>query len=153
MHQWLRRFHVIATVGGGFTGAALGLATLVGNWSQLNALAILLVFGLFSLCAWAITVGLRLSEGTDVHRELRLFYILQVPNFTTPVLSFHAGFGLMLYVGALPNGRNIQAQLGADWNGSILHDSGWFLAINIIPMIMLWLLQRSNKSLARTREG
>ena len=152
MHQWLQRLHVITTVGGGFTGLAVSLATLLNSWPQLKVLAVLLILGFCALCIWAIFVGLRLSEGAEVDRELRIFYLLQIPHITTPVLSFHAGFGLMLYVGVLPNGRNIQAQLGADWNAGVLHNEGWFFAINLIPMLLLWLLRRSNKSLERTRD-
>ena len=153
MHPWVQRFHVITTVGGGFTGLANGLATLLSGWPQLKALAVLLVFGYCALCIWVISVGLRLAEGGDAGPELRFFYILQIPYFTTPALSFRAGFGLMLYIGALSNGHNVQAQLGADWQGAILSNDGWFFALNIVPILLLWLVRRSNKSLERTREG
>jgi hypothetical protein len=142
MHHSIRRFHIISTVGGGFTGLAVSLAALVGSWSQLKPLAILLVLGACVLCTWVIFVGLRLSEGANMDRELRFFYILQIPHLTTPVLSFHAGFGLMLYIGVLPNGQNISAQLGADWNAGVLTDQNWFWALNILPMLALWLVRR-----------
>jgi ABC-type transport system involved in multi-copper enzyme maturation permease subunit len=152
MHQWLQRINVIATVGGGFTGLAVSLTTLVSSWSQLKAMAVLIVLGFCVLCAWAIYVGLLISEGATVSRQLTAFYILQIPSFTTPGLSFHAGFGFMLYIGDLPNGNNIQWQLGADWNAGLLSGDGWSFAINLFPILLLWLLRRSNKSLERTRE-
>jgi hypothetical protein len=49
----------------------------------------------------------------------------------------------MLYVGALSNGRNLQAQLGTDWNAGLLSGDGWFFAINVIPILLLWLVRRS----------
>ena len=153
MHQWLRRINVITTVGGGFTGLAVGLATLLSSWPQLKILAVLLVLGFCVLCIWAVYVGLRVAEGADAHRELTIFYTLQIPYFTTPVLSFHAGLGLMLYIGALSNGRNLQVQLGADWNAGLFNGDSWSFAVNLFPMLLLWLLRRSNTSLERTREG
>jgi len=143
MNHWLRRNHLIFTVGGGFTGLAVSLATLIGNWSGLTKLAVILVLAFCALCGWAIVVGLRLSEGAADLPQLRLFYLIQIPNFTSPLLSFHAGFGVMLYLGSLPNGQNIQAQLGADWNGAILNGNGWTFAINVIPIILLWFIRPS----------
>jgi hypothetical protein len=142
MQHWIQRFHIVSTIGGGFTGLAVSLATLIGNWSQLKLLAVLLVLGFCLLCVWAIRVGLRLAEGADVNRELRFFYLLQIPHLTSPVLSFHAGFGVMLYLGVLPGGQNISAQVGADWNIGILTDNSWFIGLNIIPMLALRLLRR-----------
>ena len=153
MHQWLQRINVITTVGGGFTGLAISLATLVSNWPQLKPLAVLLVLGFCVLCTWAICIGLLLAEGVDAGRGLTIFYVLQIPNFTTPVLSFHAGFGFMLYIGVLSNGQIIQGQLGADWNAGLRSGDSWSFAINLFPILLLWLLRRSNTSLERTREG
>jgi hypothetical protein len=147
MHHWLRSFHIISTVGGGFTGLALGLATLLNSWSQLELLAILLVLAFGALCVWAISLGLRLANRTDVRHELLFFYVLQIPHFTTPVLAFHAGFGLMLYVGILPDGQNLRAQLGTDWSAAIVGEQRWLLAINIVPVVVLWLLRRSAQPL------
>ena len=153
MPKWIRRIHILATIGGGFVGLAVGLATLVNGWGQSKVLAVVLVLAYCVLCLWSIALGLWLVEGEDVGSDLRVFYFLQIPWVTTPVISFHAGFGAMLYLGVLPNGRNIQAQLGADWNTAFLTNEGWFLAINVVPLVMLWLARRSNTSLERTREG
>jgi hypothetical protein len=151
MTTWIRRFHLATTIGGGFTGLAVGLATLLNNWPQLKVLAVLLVVAYCLLCVWSIWVGFRLAENDNVDPELRFFYLIQIPYFTTPALSFHAGFGVMLYIGTLSTGRNIQAQLGADWNTALFHGDGWLFAINVVPISVLWLIRRSNKSLERTR--
>jgi hypothetical protein len=153
MTTWTRRFHLATTIGGGFTGLAVGLATLLNNWPQLKVLAVLLVVAYSLLCVWSIWVGFRLAENENVDPELRFFYLIQIPYFTTPALSFHAGFGVMLYIGTLSTGRNIQVQLGADWNTALFHGDSWLFAINVVPISVLWLIRRSNKSLERTREG
>jgi hypothetical protein len=153
MHPWVTRLHVIATVGGGFTGLAVTLAKLMGGWPQLKVAAVLVFSAFGAFFVWSIYVGLRLSEGGNVIRELRIFYVAQILHFTTPALSFHVGLGLMLYVGALPSGQNVLATVGAYWNTGIFQGEGWFLAVNIVPLIMLWLMRRSNNSLERSREG
>jgi hypothetical protein len=152
MTTWIRRFHLATTIGGGFTGLAIGLAALLNNWPQLKVLAILLVLAYCLLCVWSISVGFRLAEESDVSPELRFFYLVQIPYFTTPALSFHAGFGFMLYIGTLTTGRNVQVQLGADWNTALFHGDGWLFAVNVVPIIVLWIMRRSNKSLERTHE-
>jgi hypothetical protein len=152
MSTWTRRFHLATTIGGGFTGLAVGLATLLNNWPQLKLLAVVLVLAYCLLCLWCISVGLRLAENSEVGVELRFFYLVQIPYFTTPALSFHAGFGVMLYIGTLSTGRNIQGQLGADWNTALFHGDGWLFAINVVPILMLSLMRRPDKSLERTRE-
>jgi len=153
MSTWTQRFHLATTIGGGFTGLAVGLATLLSNWPQMKVLAVLLVLAYCLLCVWSISVGIRLAENGNVGPELRFFYLIQIPYFTTPALSFHVGLGFMLYIGTLSTGRNVQAQLGADWNTALLHGDGWLFAINVVPILVLWLMRRSNKSLERTREG
>jgi hypothetical protein len=153
MHTWIRRLHLATTIGGGFSGLAVGLATLLSNWPQLKVLAVVLVLAYCLLCVWSISVGVRLAENSNVDEELRFFYLVQIPYFTTPALSFHVGFGFMLYIGTLSTGRNIHAQLGADWNTALFHGDGWLFAINVVPILVLWLIRRSNKSLEPTREG
>lgn len=62
MHICIQRLRVTTTVGGGFTGLAIGLATLLSNW-----------------------------------------------------------------------------QLGADWQAAITSNDGSFFALNIVPILLLWL--------------
>lgn len=141
-NTWLRRFHLIATVGGGFAGLAICLATVTGNWAQLKASAVVLMLAFAALCVWAIYLGVKLFEGRDVRRGLRFFYIIQLLNFTTPWFSFHAGFGLMLYLGVLADGQNFRIQLGADWTTSFLSGDSWSVAINVVPIIVLSIMNR-----------
>ncbi len=146
MPKWLRRINVITTVGGGFVGVVASITTLLSNWHQLKLMVVLVFLGFCVLCFWSIFIGLLLAEGEDPRRELRIFYLLQIPNFTTPLLSFHVGFGLMLYVGSLANGQNAQVQLGTDWNAGLFSGDGWYLAINLFPILLLWLLRPFNRS-------
>ena len=143
MNKWPLRFHLTMTIGGGFAGFTIGVFTLVNNGGQLKAAAILLVLAFCGVCVWAISVGLRLAEGRNPIRELEAFYLLQIPYLTTPMFSYHLGLGVMLYLGVLQNGRNIQTQLGADWQGAFLGGDGFSFAINLVPIAVLWMLRRT----------
>jgi len=150
--KWPLRFHITLTVGGGFTGLTIVLMMLVNNGSQMSVTQILLALAFCLMSGWAISLGLRLTEGRNPLRELKAFYLIQIPYLTAPWFSYHLGLGVMLYVGALQNGRYIQLQLGADWQTALMGGDRFYFAINIVPVAVLWMLKRSVASPALTTD-
>jgi hypothetical protein len=149
MPLWLHRYHLVATVGGGFAGLASILAVLLSSWAQVSVFSVIIYLILSLVCIWSILLGLRLAEGADLRPELRAFYLLQIPCFTSPLLSYQVGFGLIFYLGTLQNGNNFQFNLGGSWNLGLLTGNRFTLAINLVPVALLWVLRRSNPSLER----
>jgi hypothetical protein len=130
----------------------LGSALVINNWGRVDPASILLVMAFCLVCVWSISLGLRLGEARNQARELRVFYLVQLPYLGTPWFSYHLGIGLMVYLGTLQNGRNIQWQLGTDWQTAFTHGDGFFFAINIVPLVALMTLWRSDSSLGRAAE-
>ena len=62
MQQWQRRLLGILTLGGGFTGLAVGLSLLLAPGSLLVKLLSVPFLGLFT---WGMVCGLQLLEGCD----------------------------------------------------------------------------------------
>jgi hypothetical protein len=147
MNKWPLRFHLTMTIGGGFAGFTFATSGLFDNWGQLTAAVIGLTAAFCGGCAWAVSLGLRLAEGRNPIRELRAFYLFQIPYFMTPFFPNHLGVGVMLYLGALQNGRIIHTQLGVDSQMALQTGDKFFFAINIVPLAVLWTLRRSQTSL------
>jgi hypothetical protein len=104
------------------------------------------------LSAWFVLIGLRFIEGREVSRELGVFYVLQVPRFAIPGISYYMGIGYMFFVGRMENGQHVNDNIGAVWQLQLLRGDQWNFAINVVPLVMLILLSRSvNASTAVTQ--
>jgi len=98
MNRWLRRFFVAITVGGGFLGICSTLSTLVKG-KQANPWTYVILVVVILLYAYAMFVGIRLSERRRPDLHFLICYFLQVPIFSSAAFGFYLFVGLSFAVG------------------------------------------------------
>jgi hypothetical protein len=138
MKTWIRRAHILITVGGGLCGLAVLLtgasAAFHAGWVN----TALLLGGLL-LFVWAIVLGLRVCEGTASDTSLAIFYAIQVVWISTPQFSIAIGMGPIAYVGLAKWSLETLVSLGAYYKIDILGELPWKFGVNVVPLAMIVL--------------
>jgi hypothetical protein len=135
MRTWLRRLHLLLTVGGGFNGVTICLLGLWPAYEQKPAAVIVMAVGIV-LFACAIVIGMRVFEGRTARMPLLWFYALQIPILSSPGFSFHISAGAHFNVGFVGAALMWHAQLGADYAASLLSDDPWGLGVNLFALAL-----------------
>jgi hypothetical protein len=144
MKSWLRKTYIILTVGGSFTGAVLTLQAFMSSREAIPMVYAMYVgfIGLYSYGTWA---GLRFAEKEEDKGHLIIFYWLQVPWLSSPIIGyrFTAGFHIS---GALIGDRlSGLFRLGSDWQCDLLRSIPWGIGLNVFALIMVVILMKNKK--------
>src|ERR1035441_497813 len=89
MNRWLKRLLLVASIGGGFTGA------IIASMQERRTLFDYSVDGVFILAfLYGIWAGLKLVED-EREGVIRLFwfYVIQIPIVISPIVSYRFGCG------------------------------------------------------------
>lgn len=139
MNIWFWRFLVVLTIGGGFLGVVVLVDSLFAAQNMpVFAYAIFAV--LIALYIYGIFAGIQLSENANHYGHVLVFYALQVPFFSSPILvyRFACGFHATIWVVAFNIGWMLR--LGSDCQLTILQPNPWGGGVNLFAAAILFAL-------------
>jgi hypothetical protein len=147
----MRKAHIILTIGGGFLGFVLTLQALLGAQDPKPIFyAIMAVF--LVLYAYGIYTGMRIADGKSGTYHLIVFYGLQVPWISTPLIAYRFTSGFHVSVAFLEGKLTGTFRIGSDWHLSFLQPAPWGAGLNIFALVMLLLLFRRELNKPRERK-
>lgn len=152
MPTWWRRIVAIATLGGGFTGVVVTLATLFSSQQKPLAGVVLCVL-VTLLYAYGVALGLAVAEGRNPTRRLSIYYGLQIPIFSSPQFAYHfiSGFHVSIIVSGGQWGATFR--LGSEWLLSFSQMLPWTVGINLFAIgILIMLITTGSRSNAKQPE-
>ncbi len=109
MKTWLRLTLITITVGGGFTGIALALQSLMTlrnrDLPSLEMLALL-----FALYSYVVGSGLGFVYDSQRTRPMMIALAMQIPRISSPLIvyKFNVGFGAFFDVKVAPPGLRLE---------------------------------------------
>jgi hypothetical protein len=137
MNVWFRRLLLILTIGGGF----LGVAITTQFFPQANKVIVyIMLLAFVGLYGYGIFVGLRLSEGFAPLQHLRVYFGLQIPFISSPLIAYHFCSGLQATIAIIQPGLTWGFRLGSEWQFSILSSAPWGFGINFVALAIVCLL-------------
>lgn len=140
MNPLLRRLNIILTIGGGFLGIAFTLQAFFSA-KESNPVFYAMLTAFVALYAYGIFAGFRLIEKEET-KHLIVFYWLQVPWFSSPLLTYHLASGFFLSVSLIDWRFNAAFRLGSDWRFSLFQSDPWGVGINLFALAMVIILHR-----------
>lgn len=154
MNPWFRRFLVILTVGGGFLGAAVVAAAVVGR-KNTSALEYAMYGFTILLYVYGIFAGVRLTENPTRYRHLIIFHALQIPFISSPGFTYRFACGLHVTIGMVASKFVWAYRLGSDWQMSILQPRAWGIGVNLVAAVifvaLLFCVRSARKTLPRKK--
>ncbi|MBD5779912.1 hypothetical protein IEN85_10470 [Pelagicoccus sp. NFK12] len=138
MKPWLANVHLIASIGGGFTGAVTSTAPLFQQGFSLGLLIIVAIA--CSIYVYGIFAGLRLVADRSETLHLKIFYSLQVPVFYSPLFSYFVAAGAYVTLGISGLSLNFNFAFGSVWFLSLLNGQPLGLGVNFVALLLLVLL-------------
>ena len=145
MTRWIRRLNIVLTIGGGFLGLAVTLQALFSL--EASPPAVFTLYILFAaLYAFGILVGIRLAEGRGIERRLILFYALQIPWISSPILGYRFASGFNLSGALIGFELNGFFRLGSDWQMNLFQALPWGIGLNFFALAMAIYLVLKRKA-------
>lgn len=144
MKPWQKNVHLIASIGGGFAGF---LTTFIPFGQQPFSVGLLLLVLLFmSLFGYGIYAGLKFAANTVDDRSLLIFYALQIPWLTSPVLSYQLASVGQITFGFRGFSIHAQYYLGSNWFCSVFQPNTFGLGVNFLALgLFIFLLGERRK--------
>lgn len=137
MNIWLRRLLLILTIGGGFVGIALTIQFFT-QADKVIAYVMLVAFS--GLYGYGIFVGIKLSEGPPLLKHLRLYFGLQIPFISSPVIAYRFCSGLQATVAMVQSSLKWDFRLGVEGQFAILSSAPWGIGVNFVALAIVFLL-------------
>src|SRR5580765_4473399 len=137
MNIWLRRLLLILLIGGGFAGLAL-ITEFV--FQPIKPIARIAMLGFICAYCYSIFIGLKLSEGTASLNYVRLYYALQIPFLSSPIITYRFGSGLQVTLAIIESGLTSSCRLGSEFQFAIGSSAPWGIGINFVGLAILLLL-------------
>jgi hypothetical protein len=150
MNIWLRRAHLVLTLGGGFMGVVITTAAFKNVGASVNAIFLLLAIAFY---AFAIAIGLRISEGHPSRSALLWFYGLQIPQISSSLFAYGLSSGLHMSLGILEHTFYWNVQLGCNYEFLLLKPAPLGLGMNIFAALMFVLSFRMPSNHRRSGFG
>jgi FtsH-binding integral membrane protein len=144
MKPWLRRLHIILTIGGSFTGAVL---TLQGFFTtkEANPLLYAMYVCFIGLYVYGIIAGLRFAEKEEDKKSLIVFYWLQVPWISSPIIGYRFTSGFHISGAFIGDKMSGFFRLGSDWQFNLFQAIPWGVGLNIFALVMVLLLMKKKE--------
>jgi hypothetical protein len=135
----MRKVHLILTIGGGFLGLAI---TLQGFFTakEFNAPFFLLLAAFVTLYGYGIFAGLRLVDNPDEKKHLAVFYWLQVPWISSPILVYRFASGFHVTCVFVESKLGCFFRVGSDWQVSLFRPAPWGIGVNAFALALVVLL-------------
>jgi hypothetical protein len=144
MKSWLRKAYIILTVGGSFTGTVLTLQVFMSSKE-----AIPMVYAMYAcfigLYAYGIWAGLRFSENEEDKKHLIIFYWLQVPWVSSPIIGYRFAAGFHISGACIGDKLSGFFRLGSDWQFNLLQSIPWGIGLNFFALVMVLILMKKKK--------
>ena len=140
MKPWLRRMVGVLTLGGGFLGMVIGLTSLIGD---ANFVSKVIGFSFFALYAWGVWCGVRVLENSaDSLSPIRVYWLLQIPYFSSPVLGFHFFGGAWILTALQTADPEFlwALQFGNHFSGTLLQPAPLGIGVNLVAIAVFGLL-------------
>jgi len=139
MNAWFRRLLLILTIGGGFAGVLLTIHSLPQGNKVIGYISLLAFIGLYS---YGIFVGFKLSEGPVPLEHLRVYFGLQIPFISSPLIAYRFCSGLSATVAIIQPGLRGRwdYRLGSVWRFVIHSSAPWGVGINLVALVIVLLL-------------
>lgn len=141
MNLWQRRALAVITLGGACIGIASVMQVLASNRNPIVWTALLLYCLYYG---WGVWLGIKLLErSSNTPTQLRLFWLFQVPFFSSPFLGYFISTGFY-FTAALewePIRWMVNFYLGSTFSFSINDSSrNYLIGCNIFALaIVIWL--------------
>ena len=144
MKPWLRLMLVAATVGGGFTGFTINLASLFIPQVRTSAYVVVVIIVFALLYAFVTMSGLWFVQNPRRTVLLRIALGLQIPWCSSPMFGyrFAAGFQASVYFGTQ---FGFSLRIGSDWHFDWLDRGALGMGVNLFALISLILLLRAER--------
>src|SRR5437870_5311097 len=137
MNAWFRRLLLILTIGGGFVGVAVTIQFFL---HANTVIAYIVAVAFLGLYGYGIFVGFKLSEGSAPLRHLRLYFALQVPLISSPLITYRFCSGLQATVAIIQQSFRWDWRLGSEWQFVIHSSAPWGVGINLVALAIVFLL-------------
>ena len=138
MNVWFRRLLLILTIGGGFVGVARTIQ-FFSHVDKVIAYVVLLAF--VCLYGYGIFLGVKLSEGAAPLRHLRVYFGLQIPFISSPIVAYRFATGFQTTIAITQSGLGWDVRfLGSEGQFAILSQEPWGVGINVIALAIVFLL-------------
>lgn len=139
LHVWSHRILLVLIIGGSFMGISTTVmsALAVSEWTA-SAYGGLILATLFY--GYGLFVGLRLAELPNDIRHVVIFYLLQVPFFSSPFFLFRFMAGADADVAYFPSGFAANYRFGSSWEVGVLENVPWGFGINLFAVGILCAL-------------
>jgi len=138
MNVWFRRLLLILTIGGGFVGVARTIQ-FFSHVDKVIAYVVLLAF--VCLYGYGIFLGVKLSEGPAPLRHLRVYFGLQIPFISSPIVAYRFATGFQTTIAITQSGLGWDVRfLGSEGQFAILSQEPWGVGINVIALAIVFLL-------------
>jgi hypothetical protein len=92
------------------------------------------------LYAYGTYAGLRFAEDEKNKKSLIIFYWLQVPWISSPIISYRFTAGFHASGSLIGNELSGFFRLGSDWNFSLLQPVQWGIGVNFFALVMVIVL-------------
>jgi hypothetical protein len=137
MNVWFRRLLLVLTIGGGFVGLIL---TMPFFSSADKVVAYLMLLAFIGLYGYGIFAGFKLSEDSASLKHLRLYFSLQIPFISSPLIAYRFCSGFQATVAIIEPGLKWDFRLGSEWQFAILTSHPWGCGVNFVALIVVFLL-------------
>ena len=142
MATWLRLALVTMTVGGGYLGVAIALQALA-NPGALQAQQLWIVAGFGALYAFVLVAGLLFVQNPRRILPVVIAVTAQVPWVSSPLVTYRFTAGAHAAVGMIAGRFAASARLGSDFQFHLLQPMPIGCGVNLVAVLFLALLLRS----------
>lgn len=144
MNRWMRRLHLLLTIGGGFAGVVITLQAFFAS-KEANPVFYALLGAFVCLYGYGVFAGLRFAEAPEEKKHLVIFYWLQVPWISSPIIAYRFATGFHLS-GAIIGGQLAGFfRIGSDWQFSLLQSAPWGIGLNVFALVMAIVTAKKKK--------
>ena len=144
MKSWLRLTLITVTVGGGFTGVAITLQSLLARQSQpLVNYALMLAF--LALFAFVTISGLVFVHDPERTGLMIVSLALQIPWVSSPIIAYKLAAGFQVCIALIGGRLGGGFRLGSDFQINFFQQLPWGAGINLFALVLLVLLLRARQ--------
>jgi hypothetical protein len=152
MNIWFQRLQLVLSIGGSFIGLAITFQSFFTP-NEVAPLYYAMVSGFVVMYGYGLYAGLRFADDRNDTGSLIVFYWLQVPWISSPVLAYRFTSGFH-FSGGIFNGQlNWIFRAGSEWQFSFLQSAPWGAGLNVFALAMALFLmkkRRANQALVPT---
>ena len=145
MKPWLRLTLVTVTIGGGFTGIAITLQSLLSAQGQ-PTINYALISGFLALFAFVTVSGVVFVHDPNRIRLLILALALQIPWVSSPLIAYKFAAGFQVCAALIGGQFAGGFRLGSDFQINLFQRLPWGLGINFFALSLLVLLVRTTRT-------